>query len=289
MVLTTGAVSSLVIPFASLFSGPFSLPIQEPTSPEITSPPIKEDIADPPFVPTVLNLGNGPCLVAYPMGAPDLEQVMAVALEIARDGAIPLLQLQFSCAKYHELTPWPTTRWCWDSTFKRSCLYKQLLSSLGPVATYQQWIHSLFSLVSDNQRNSVTSQTRLVNSIERINQYIPEYVRESLHKFHQLEQPWQTQVDSILNAYLINFKRLVQQLNVFSTYSFGQLQQVSDLSAKGLCELSEEFDQERVVTAAAFFKLQNQANELSMTKPKSLPSPPSDNLADREQKLWEAI
>ncbi|KAJ9086918.1 hypothetical protein DSO57_1038575 [Entomophthora muscae] len=58
--------------------------------------PIEEDIKNPPIVPTVLNLGNSLCLVAYPMGTPDLEQVMAVALGIAREGTIPCLQLQFS-------------------------------------------------------------------------------------------------------------------------------------------------------------------------------------------------
>ena len=70
MVLTTGAVSPLVIPFASTFSGPLPLPIWELTLPEITSPPIDEDIANPPIVPTVLYLGNGPHLVAYPLGTP---------------------------------------------------------------------------------------------------------------------------------------------------------------------------------------------------------------------------
>ncbi|KAJ9051441.1 hypothetical protein DSO57_1004522 [Entomophthora muscae] len=124
-------------------------------------------------------------------------------------------------------------------------LHVQEISSLQAAVThhwdqfaaYQQWIYSLFSLVSDNQRNSVISQTSLVNSIEQMRQSIPEYVRERLHEFYQLEQPWQTQVDSTLNAYLTNFKQLVQQLNAFSTYSFEQLQQVTDLYDKCLnCE-----------------------------------------------------
>ncbi|KAJ9070569.1 hypothetical protein DSO57_1006619 [Entomophthora muscae] len=46
MKLTTGAVSPLIIPFATMFSGPLSPSIQKPSSPEITSP-IEEDIADP--------------------------------------------------------------------------------------------------------------------------------------------------------------------------------------------------------------------------------------------------
>ena len=120
-------------------------------------------------------------------------------------------------------------------------------------------------------------------------QSIPEYVRERLHEFHQLEQPWQTQVDSTLNAYLTNFKRLVQQLNAFSSYSFEQLQQVADLAAKGLNELSAEFDQERATTAAAIAKLQGQVNELSAPKPDFPPSPPSNNLMDREQRIWDSI
>ncbi|KAJ9051155.1 hypothetical protein DSO57_1007307 [Entomophthora muscae] len=107
MVLTTGAISPLVIPFSPTFSGPLPPPIQEPTSPEITSPPIEEDITDPPIVPTVLNLGNGCCLVAYPTGTPDLEQVMVVALGIAREGAIPCLQLQFSRVEYYKLIVTP--------------------------------------------------------------------------------------------------------------------------------------------------------------------------------------
>ncbi|KAJ9059621.1 hypothetical protein DSO57_1000579, partial [Entomophthora muscae] len=40
MVLTTGAVNPLIIPFASMFSGPLPPPIQEPSSPEIASPPV---------------------------------------------------------------------------------------------------------------------------------------------------------------------------------------------------------------------------------------------------------
>ncbi|KAJ9077191.1 hypothetical protein DSO57_1019021 [Entomophthora muscae] len=63
---------------------------------------------------------------------------------------------------------------------------------------------------------------------------IPKYVRERLHEFPQLEQPWKTQVDSTLNAYLTNFKQLVQQLNVFSAYAFDQLQQVTDFAARGM-------------------------------------------------------
>ncbi|KAJ9071993.1 hypothetical protein DSO57_1031745 [Entomophthora muscae] len=101
--LTTGAVSPLVIHFSSTFSDPLPPPIQESTLPEITSPPIEEDIANKPIIPTVLNLGNGPCLVAYPMGTPNLEQVMLLALGIAREGAIPRLQLQFSWAEYYKL------------------------------------------------------------------------------------------------------------------------------------------------------------------------------------------
>ncbi|KAJ9055398.1 hypothetical protein DSO57_1004260 [Entomophthora muscae] len=66
----------LVTPFATTFSGSLPPPIQELTFPEIPSPPIKEKITDPPIVHTVLNLGNGPCLVAYPLGTPDWEKVM---------------------------------------------------------------------------------------------------------------------------------------------------------------------------------------------------------------------
>ncbi|KAJ9087487.1 hypothetical protein DSO57_1032882 [Entomophthora muscae] len=86
MVLTTGTVSLLVTPFASTFSGPLPLPIWESISPEITSPPIEEDIVNPPIVPAVLNLGHGPRLAAYPMGTPDLEKVMAVALGVKNAG-----------------------------------------------------------------------------------------------------------------------------------------------------------------------------------------------------------
>ncbi|KAJ9054775.1 hypothetical protein DSO57_1010650 [Entomophthora muscae] len=103
MVLTTGAVSPLVVLFASTFSGPLPPPIQELNSPEITSPPIEEDIANQPITPTILNLGNGLRLVAYPMSTPDLDQVMLVALGIACEGAIPCLQLQFSRAEYYKL------------------------------------------------------------------------------------------------------------------------------------------------------------------------------------------
>ncbi|KAJ9072102.1 hypothetical protein DSO57_1030609 [Entomophthora muscae] len=120
-------------------------------------------------------------------------------------------------------------------------------------------------------------------------QFIPMYVRERLHEFHQLEQPWQTQVDSTLNAYLSNFERLVQQLNTFSVYSFEQLQQVADLAAKGLNELSVEFDQERATTAAAIAKLQSQVNELSTPKPVVPPSPPvrEPTLTGQLASVWE--
>ncbi|KAJ9052672.1 hypothetical protein DSO57_1032048 [Entomophthora muscae] len=105
-------------------------------------------------------------------------------------------------------------------------------------------------------------------------QSIPKYVREHLHKFHQLEQPWQTQVDSTLNTYLSNFKRLVQQLNVFSMYSFNQLQQVADFAVNGLNKLRAAFDQESAVTATAIAKLQSQVDELATAKPDVPPSPP---------------
>ncbi|KAJ9073382.1 hypothetical protein DSO57_1017095 [Entomophthora muscae] len=56
VVLTTGAASPLTIPFDATFSGLSSPLLQEFSSPEITSPPIKEDISDPPIILTVLNL-----------------------------------------------------------------------------------------------------------------------------------------------------------------------------------------------------------------------------------------
>ncbi|KAJ9085489.1 hypothetical protein DSO57_1013318 [Entomophthora muscae] len=70
MVPTKGEVSLLVTHFTTTFSGPLPPSIQEPTLPDLTVPPIEEDIANPPIVPTVLNLRNGPCLVAYPLGTP---------------------------------------------------------------------------------------------------------------------------------------------------------------------------------------------------------------------------
>lgn len=316
MVLITGAVSPSVIPFATTFSGPSPPPIQESSSPEITSPPIEEDISDPPIIPTALNLENGPRLVAYPMGTPDLEQVMTIALGIARNGAIPHLQVQFNQTEYYELIVAPqfpqellsavgSAEQLLSSFVQPALAHHQMMlglhvqeiSSLQTAVTnhwdqfaaYQQWIHSLLSLVSNNQRDSITSQARLVTSIERVRQSIPEYVRERLHEFHQLEQPWRAQVDSILNVYISDFKQLVQQLNAFSDYSFDQLQKVADLATRGLHDLNEKFDQERVTTAAAIAKLQAQINELSTPKPEIPPSPPSDDLMGREQKIWDAI
>ncbi|KAJ9048343.1 hypothetical protein DSO57_1035974 [Entomophthora muscae] len=45
----------------------------------------------------------------------------------------------------------------------------------------------------------------------------------------------------------------------------------------------------RIVTATAITKLQFQANELSTLKPDFPPSPPSNDLMDREEKLWDTI
>ncbi|KAJ9061705.1 hypothetical protein DSO57_1017958 [Entomophthora muscae] len=139
-------------------------------------------------------------------------------------------------------------------------------------AAYQQWISFLFSLVSDNQNNLVTSQSCLVTLIEQIHSSIPYYVGEHLYEFHQSQQPWQTQVDYTLNAYLSNFKQLVKQLNALSAYSFDQLQQVAEHAAQGLHELQEEVAQERASTAAFIAKLQAQVNKFSVPK---LDVPPS--------------
>ncbi|KAJ9049759.1 hypothetical protein DSO57_1021127 [Entomophthora muscae] len=106
-------------------------------------------------------------------------------------------------------------------------------------------------------------------------------VREHLHEFHQLEQPWRAQVDSTLNTYLTNFEQLVQQLNKFNAYSFDQLQQVAVHTTKGLHKLGKEFDQERAATAATITKLQTQIDAPTF--------PSSDELADREQRHWDAI
>ncbi|KAJ9051159.1 hypothetical protein DSO57_1007311 [Entomophthora muscae] len=146
MVLTTGAVSPLVIPFASTFSGPLPPPIQEPTSSKITSPPIEEDIADPPIVPTVLNLGNGPRLVAYPMDTPDLEQVMVVALGIACEGAIPCLQLQFSWVEYYKLIVAPQ-------------FPQHLLSAAGSA---EHLLSSFMQLALDHQATEPMSTLKLL-------------------------------------------------------------------------------------------------------------------------------
>ncbi|KAJ9050787.1 hypothetical protein DSO57_1010994 [Entomophthora muscae] len=77
--------------------------------------------------------------------------------------------------------------------------------------------------------------------------------------------------------------------NIFSAYSFDQLQQVADLAARGLQNLYKEFDQTKATTVAAMAKLQAQLNELSVPKSDVSPSPPSDDLMNREQKLWDTI
>ncbi|KAJ9070664.1 hypothetical protein DSO57_1005465 [Entomophthora muscae] len=64
--------TSLVIAFATTFLGQSPTLLQELSLPEITGPPIEEEILDLTIVPNVLNLGNSPCLVAYPMGISNL-------------------------------------------------------------------------------------------------------------------------------------------------------------------------------------------------------------------------
>ncbi|KAJ9057590.1 hypothetical protein DSO57_1021135 [Entomophthora muscae] len=66
-----------------------SLSIQDPSLPEVSSPSMKEDINDLPITPTVLNLASGPCLVAYPLGTPDLDQIISVALRLAQKRSHP--------------------------------------------------------------------------------------------------------------------------------------------------------------------------------------------------------
>ncbi|KAJ9078249.1 hypothetical protein DSO57_1008633 [Entomophthora muscae] len=58
-------------PFTITFSGSLPLLIQDPSFPEVSSPPLEEDMTDLPTTPTLLNLINGPCLVAYPLGTPE--------------------------------------------------------------------------------------------------------------------------------------------------------------------------------------------------------------------------
>ncbi|KAJ9068969.1 hypothetical protein DSO57_1023181 [Entomophthora muscae] len=218
---------------------------------------------------------------------------MVIALGIACDGAIPCLQLQLNQAEYYKLIVAPqfpqnlllaagSAEHLLSSFLQPALAHHQMILGLhvqeilllqaavthhwDQFAAYQQWIYSLFSLVSNNQCNYVTSQSCLITSIKRMRQFIPKYVRERLHEFHQLEQPWRTQVDSTLNAYLTNFEQLVQQLNKFSAYSFDQLQQVAVHAAKSLQKLGEDFDQERAATATTIAKLQTQVNDLSASK-----------------------
>ncbi|KAJ9065589.1 hypothetical protein DSO57_1017855 [Entomophthora muscae] len=51
----------------------------------------------------------------------------------------------------------------------------------------------------------------------------------------------------------------------------------------------EEVAQERAFTDASLAKLQIQVSKLSAPKQDIPPSPPSDDMVDRKQKLWDAI
>ncbi|KAJ9077198.1 hypothetical protein DSO57_1019028 [Entomophthora muscae] len=185
IVLTTGTASVLVTLFNTTFSSPPSLPIQDLSLPEVSSPLMKEDIISLPITPTILNLANGPHLVYYLLGIPGLDQITLVALGLACEGAVPNLQVQFKSTEYYDMVVVPCILYYFLSaansatflvlTFVQPALVHhqmilglhvhKILSLCSAVSNhrekflaYLQWVYLLLSLVSDNQRDSIISQ-----------------------------------------------------------------------------------------------------------------------------------
>ncbi|KAJ9081082.1 hypothetical protein DSO57_1018391 [Entomophthora muscae] len=79
-------------------------------------------------------------------------------------------------------------------------------------SAYQQWVYYLFSLLSNNQRDYITSQDQLTKSIEHLCSSVPGYACEHLQEFNHLQQPWKAQVEPALNIHCTNSKQLMVAL-----------------------------------------------------------------------------
>ncbi|KAJ9051330.1 hypothetical protein DSO57_1005618 [Entomophthora muscae] len=105
----------------------------------------------------------------------------------------------------------------------------------------------------------------MTKSIKHLHSSVPEYVCERLQEFHQLQQPWQAQVDSALNTHRSEFEQLVIQLNEFCVHLAEQLHHLAEVAS---------------------IRLQAHKNGLSQL---STGGHPYEDLVRQEKELWDAI
>ncbi|KAJ9066871.1 hypothetical protein DSO57_1005252 [Entomophthora muscae] len=73
---------------------------------------------------------------------------------------------------------------------------------------YQEWSHSLFVCISNNQLNSLASQKYLTSSLNSLCCLLPGYIKDQLCKLDEHQATWRGQIEASLLKHHQNFETL---------------------------------------------------------------------------------
>ena len=316
MVLTTGALGLSVSPFTALFIGPVRPPTSDCTSPIVTSPPLEEDISEPPALPLTISIPPSPQVKMQAFQQFKFEQLRETDLILARSNSayhpVPGLHSLYSSDGICDLlvdhglpgTYLASMDAIGDllSNFVQPALvHHQLLmgahdcqlADLMAVArnNYDQftafcgWTQELFSLLSVNQENSIALQTYLRSFVDSLRTSLPAYVRDRLQAYDLNHSEWRQVIESSINTQNAGVTDLIDQLNAFRNHVNSQFSLVDAAYSCLSQEISDTITANHASTVASMEALRIQvAQALSPASP-PIPTDPSPELKE----IWEAI
>ena len=80
---------------------------------------------------------------------------------------------------------------------------------------YQDWAHELFSLISNNQQESLSFQNHIWTSFKSFRDSIPAYICNRFHAYDGSFRTWRGNVESIITRQSDDLLSLVNQLNTY--------------------------------------------------------------------------
>ena len=193
LVLTTGATSPCISTFSIPFSGPSRAPLLKDSPPPESSPPVEEDIADPPALPSIVIVPFRPQEALLTLPSLTFDQIRESALSLAQNGSylghqLPGVQPPFTVGEFYSLMvtfglPASLTQsvdqvvsllhqFVQPAIVHHHLTLGHLLYTIAGLTdaftvsqsrfqAYQDWAHELFSLITNNQRDSLSFQNHI--------------------------------------------------------------------------------------------------------------------------------
>lgn len=154
---------------------------------------------------------------------------------------------------------------------------------------YQEWSHSLFACISDNQRNSLVSQKYFTASLNSLCSSLPGYIKNQLCKFNEHQAAQRDQIEAFLLNHCQDFETMVSELNQFREHVNSQLKLIGAHVDTWGYHLQQQYGLDKAALGDTLYQVQNYVDDRVASIEVTLPAPPVETPSDFETKVWEAI